>query len=87
MHLVNALQLAIAADRFGPLARTLPVPLIGRIHGAALGGGAGLAAVAGVEIIGALVAGQMLSVGARSVIVLMLIGFIVLRRRTPVAAA
>ena len=29
---------------------TLPVPLIGRVHGAALGGGAGLAAVCDIVV-------------------------------------
>lgn len=37
------------ADMFGALDR-LPVPLIGRIHGAALGGGSGLAAICDVVV-------------------------------------
>jgi methylglutaconyl-CoA hydratase len=36
---------ALAASRMFGALNTLPIPLVGRIHGAALGGGAGLAAV------------------------------------------
>ncbi len=45
-----------------------------------------LAVVAGLEVVGALVAGQMMGAGVRGVIVLMLIVFIFLRRRTAAAA-
>jgi len=45
----NMRDAAAASWMFGAL-NTLPVPLIGRIHGAALGGGAGLAAVCDVVV-------------------------------------
>ena len=41
---------ANAAARMFAALDTLPVPLIGRIHGAALGGGAGLAAVCDIVV-------------------------------------
>jgi methylglutaconyl-CoA hydratase len=41
---------ATAASRMFAALNALPVPLIGRIHGAALGGGAGLAAVCDVVV-------------------------------------
>jgi methylglutaconyl-CoA hydratase len=43
-------QDAIAVSHMYQALNTLPVPLIGRIHGAALGGGAGLAAVCDVVV-------------------------------------
>jgi methylglutaconyl-CoA hydratase len=45
----NQRDAAAAAGMFNAI-DTLPVPLIGRIHGAALGGGAGLAAVCDVVV-------------------------------------
>ena len=45
----NVRDATAAAEMYG-LLDTLPVPLIGRIHGAALGGGAGLAAVCDVVV-------------------------------------
>src|SRR5262249_25538910 len=45
----NVRDAAAAADVFAAL-NTLPVPVIARIHGAALGGGTGLAAVADIAI-------------------------------------
>ncbi|MBM3819998.1 MAG: hypothetical protein FJW14_13410 [Acidimicrobiia bacterium] len=45
----NVRDATAAAGMFGALDR-LPVPVIGRIHGAALGGGAGLAAVCDVVV-------------------------------------
>lgn len=45
----NVRDATVAAGMFGALDR-LPIPLIGRIHGAALGGGAGLAAVCDVVV-------------------------------------
>ena len=45
----NVTDATAAAALFGAL-DTLPVPLIGRIHGAALGGGAGLAAVCDIVV-------------------------------------
>jgi methylglutaconyl-CoA hydratase len=45
----NVRDAMAAAEMYGVL-DTLPVPLVGRIHGAALGGGAGLAAVCDVVI-------------------------------------
>jgi methylglutaconyl-CoA hydratase len=44
------LQDAMAASRMFAAIDALPVPLIGRIHGAAIGGGAGLAAVCDVAV-------------------------------------
>jgi methylglutaconyl-CoA hydratase len=44
------LQDATAAARMFTALDTLPVPVIGRVHGAALGGGAGLAAVCDVVV-------------------------------------
>ena len=41
---------ATAASRMFAALDTLPVPLIGRVHGAALGGGAGLAAVCDIVV-------------------------------------
>lgn len=41
---------AMAASRMFGALDTLPVPLIGRIHGAAIGGGAGLAAVCDIVV-------------------------------------
>jgi len=41
---------AIAASRMFGAIDALPVPLIGRIHGAAMGGGAGLAAVCDIAV-------------------------------------
>jgi len=48
-HEENARDARAAADMFEALDR-LPVPLIGRVHGAALGGGAGLAAVCDIVV-------------------------------------
>jgi methylglutaconyl-CoA hydratase len=45
----NVRDATVAAGMFGALDR-LPIPLVGRIHGAALGGGAGLAAVCDVVV-------------------------------------
>jgi methylglutaconyl-CoA hydratase len=45
----NIRDAAAASRMFGAL-NTLPVPLIGRIHGAALGGGVGLAAVCDIAV-------------------------------------
>jgi methylglutaconyl-CoA hydratase len=45
----NVRDAMAAAEMYG-LLDTLPVPLIGRVHGAALGGGAGLAAVCDVVV-------------------------------------
>ncbi|OFW13459.1 MAG: hypothetical protein A3F70_11275 [Acidobacteria bacterium RIFCSPLOWO2_12_FULL_67_14] len=45
----NVLDATAAAAMYAALSR-LPIPLIGRIHGAALGGGAGLAAVCDVAV-------------------------------------
>jgi len=45
----NVADATAAAAMFGAL-DTLPIPLIGRIHGAALGGGAGLAAVCDIAV-------------------------------------
>jgi methylglutaconyl-CoA hydratase len=45
----NVRDAMAAAEMYG-LLDTLPVPLVGRIHGAALGGGAGLAAVCDVVV-------------------------------------
>src|SRR5689334_11627727 len=45
----NMRDAAAASHMFGAL-NTLPVPLIGRVHGAALGGGAGLAAVCDIVV-------------------------------------
>lgn len=45
-------QDAIAVSHMYTALNTLPVPLIGRVHGAALGGGAGLAAVCDVVVAG-----------------------------------
>src|SRR5207302_10302685 len=44
------LRAAVARSRMCGALNTLPVPLIGRIHGAALGGGCGLAAVCDIAI-------------------------------------
>src|SRR5438270_3038817 len=41
---------AVAMSRMFAALNTLPVPLIGRIHGAALGGGCGLAAVCDIVV-------------------------------------
>lgn len=46
-------QDAIAMSRMFRALDTLPVPLIGRVHGAALGGGAGLAATCDIVVAGA----------------------------------
>jgi methylglutaconyl-CoA hydratase len=46
------LEDAMALSRMFSALDTLPVPLVGRVHGAALGGGAGLAAVCDVVIAG-----------------------------------
>ncbi|HXD20979.1 MAG TPA: enoyl-CoA hydratase-related protein [Vicinamibacterales bacterium] len=48
-HDENVQDANAAARMFGAL-DTVPIPLIGRIHGAALGGGAGLAAVCDVVV-------------------------------------
>ena len=48
-HEENLRDAAAASRMFGAL-NTLPVPLIGRVHGAALGGGAGLAAVCDIVV-------------------------------------
>ena len=48
-HEDNVRDADAAARMYGAL-DTLPVPLIGRVHGAALGGGAGLAAVCDVVV-------------------------------------
>src|ERR1051325_3389083 len=45
----NVRDATAAADAFAAL-NTLPVPVIARIHGAALGGGTGLAAVADIAV-------------------------------------
>jgi methylglutaconyl-CoA hydratase len=45
----NMRDAAAASRMFGAL-NTLPVPLIGRVHGAALGGGVGLAAVCDIVV-------------------------------------
>lgn len=45
----NVRDAAAMSDMFGAL-NDLPLPLIGRIHGAALGGGAGLAAVCDIVV-------------------------------------
>jgi len=45
----NMRDAAAASHMFGTL-NTLPVPLIGRVHGAALGGGVGLAAVCDIVV-------------------------------------
>jgi methylglutaconyl-CoA hydratase len=45
----NVRDATVAAGMFGALDR-LPIPLIGRVHGTALGGGAGLAAVCDVVV-------------------------------------
>src|SRR5690349_24744995 len=45
----NMRDAAAASHMFGAL-NTLPVPVIGRVHGAALGGGVGLAAVCDIVI-------------------------------------
>ena len=45
-------QDAIAVSHMYSALNTLPVPLIGRVHGAALGGGAGLAAICDVVVAG-----------------------------------
>jgi methylglutaconyl-CoA hydratase len=45
----NMRDAATASRMFGAL-NTLPVPLIGRVHGAALGGGVGLAAVCDIVV-------------------------------------
>jgi methylglutaconyl-CoA hydratase len=45
----NLRDAAAASRMFGAL-NTLPVPLIGRVHGAALGGGVGLAAVCDIVV-------------------------------------
>jgi methylglutaconyl-CoA hydratase len=45
-------QDAIAVSHMYNALNTLPVPLVGRVHGAALGGGAGLAAVCDVVVAG-----------------------------------
>jgi methylglutaconyl-CoA hydratase len=45
-------QDAIAMSRMFRALDTLPVPLIGRVHGAALGGGAGLAATCDIVVAG-----------------------------------
>lgn len=45
----NMRDAAAASRMFGAL-NTLPVPLVGRIHGAALGGGVGLAAVCDIAV-------------------------------------
>lgn len=44
------LEDALAISRMFGALNTLPVPLVGRVHGAALGGGAGLAAVCDVVV-------------------------------------
>src|SRR5436190_5596506 len=44
------LRYAMAMSRMFALLNALPVPLIGRIHGAALGGGCGLAAVCDIVV-------------------------------------
>src|SRR5687767_10704150 len=44
------LQDAMAMSRMFAALDTLPVPLVGRIHGAALGGGAGLASVCDIVV-------------------------------------
>ena len=41
---------ATAMARMFAALDTLPVPLVGRVHGAALGGGAGLAAVCDIVV-------------------------------------
>jgi len=48
-HAENVRDATAAARMFNALDR-LPIPLIGRIHGAALGGGAGLAAVCDIVV-------------------------------------
>ena len=48
-HDENVTDVRLAADLFDTI-DSLPLPLIGRIHGAALGGGAGLAAVCDVVV-------------------------------------
>jgi methylglutaconyl-CoA hydratase len=48
-HEENVRDAAAMGDMFDAL-NTLPVPLIGRVHGAALGGGAGLAAVCDIVV-------------------------------------
>lgn len=48
-HGENVLDATAAAAMYAALSR-LPIPLIGRIHGAALGGGAGLAALCDVAV-------------------------------------
>lgn len=48
-HEENVRDAEAAARMYGAL-DTLPVPLIGRVHGAALGGGAGLAAVCDIVV-------------------------------------
>src|SRR4051812_20017633 len=48
-HEENVADAAAGARMYGAL-DALPVPLIGRIHGAALGGGAGLAAVCDIVV-------------------------------------
>lgn len=48
-HEENVRDAKAAAGMYGALDR-LPIPLIGRIHGAALGGGAGLAAVCDIVV-------------------------------------
>lgn len=45
----NMRDAAAASRMFGAL-NTLPVPVIGRVHGAALGGGAGLAAICDIVV-------------------------------------
>ena len=45
----NVRDATATADMFGALDR-LPIPLVGRVHGAALGGGAGLAAVCDIVV-------------------------------------
>ncbi len=48
-HAENLSDVTAAAQMFAALDR-LPVPLVGRVHGAALGGGAGLAAVCDIVV-------------------------------------
>src|SRR5687768_3305600 len=48
-HEENVRDATAAARMYGAL-DSLPMPLIGRIHGAALGGGAGLAAVCDIAV-------------------------------------
>jgi methylglutaconyl-CoA hydratase len=48
-HEENVRDASLAAVMYGAL-DTLPMPLVGRVHGAALGGGAGLAAICDIVV-------------------------------------